>query len=275
MSENIVEEFNKIEMDLSNDGYRTAVRNSYRNNYDNVLAPEKTRVKLNLIAYDGLFHDNDYINANYVFDNYIATQQPNEHTIDIFWRMVYENKINVIINLTNVCNYLPSTHEYNSYSKMMDVKCISENVSDDYIVRSVEVKKKVNYNIMLDGNEVNDNSNDVLIVYLCHFTKWPDHDVPDNKKYICFLNEVHRIESMIKKENNGVCKFVVHCLAGIGRTGTFILTHRLLNLKKNGATISNEVIIENVKRLRKERPGSIQNTLQFKLAYDIIMNFNL
>ncbi len=229
--------FDTLEQDLTDHNYFSANTYKIKNNFNDVLAGENTRVKLQK-------HRGDYINANYVLQNYIATQQPNDHTIDDFWTMIYQTNSRMIINLSGNNNYLP--HNYIG-------------IYDDISVKIKEIKTS-NYasirNITLTQNNITKE------IYHVTYLTWPDYGVPDENEFIKLFNEINFLDYV---SNTG--PIVVHCRAGIGRTGSFIMIHHIF--KKIEHRIYPDPI-QIVKYMRQSRSGMIQSKSQFEFVLSVI-----
>lgn len=232
----LIDEFLKIPYDLTRKEYSTSQLFSYKNNFWNILASDETRVKLKKSS-------SDYINANYILDNYIATQHPNKESLNDFWLMVYESKSTLIINLNESNNYLPP-NQSNIYGNI-HVK-ITNCIDKKYIqLRTLELHE----------------NNHCKKVYHITFLSWPDKSIPDKDEFNKFMN-------IIKILN--VDFMIVHCKAGIGRTGTFILIDYMLRMIKNNKKNIND-IISTVREMRAGRYGMIQSSKQFKFALSYII----
>ncbi|CAB4039601.1 tyrosine- phosphatase non-receptor type 13-like, partial [Paramuricea clavata] len=185
--------------------------NKEKNRYRNVLPYEKTRV---ILSGD---EQMDYINANYVdvtvgsdTSHYIATQGPLPITTSDFWRMVWEQKCQVVamVTLDMECGKV-KCHRYWPESPELPVKV---NQSLEVHLESVETYNNYVQRIIRIENIQEEQS--LNIVHL-NFLAWPDHGVP---KSACELVEF--IKSF--RANLSVGPSLVHCSAGIGRTGTLL-----------------------------------------------------
>ncbi|KAI1704684.1 protein-tyrosine phosphatase domain-containing protein [Ditylenchus destructor] len=190
-------------------------QNIQKNRYRDVCPYDSTRVRL-VTAPSG-----DYINACHVnmeiptsgiVNRYIATQGPLPHTSGDFWHMVWEQSATAIVMLTTImekgrvkCHqYWPEVGESMDLGSYLQVKNVSEKVEAHCHYRELVVKN------LLTGEERN--------VTQMQYRSWPDHGVPDNPQhFIDFVSEVR------KARNGSLDPIIVHCSAGIGRTGVLIL----------------------------------------------------
>jgi protein tyrosine phosphatase len=232
--------FIKIPVDLTHQKYITAKQYAKKNNFNNILASEESRVKLTKST-------GDYINANYIFDKYIATQQPNDHTIVDFWHMIHQTKSGVIVNLNGENNYLPQTN-HQSYGKIVVhiIKFIDN--------KTLQIRKLELYHI--------NNKSEKHTVYHITFKKWKDFDVPLENDFWRLLTIVNMVEY---QETNS--PIIIHCKAGVGRTGTFIAIHYYYRQLRLGNYIDP---IDIIKEMRKARCGMVQNKKQFSFILNII-----
>lgn len=236
----LCQQFADIPYDLTDKNYNVArnIVNSHKNNFSNILSSEESRIKLKIGT-------TDYINANYILDKYIATQQPNLNTHIDFWFMIYQENINTIINLSGNNDYLNINNDLYSTFKIE----IGEITYKDH----VQIR-----NIIIINNDTNKRKH----IYHLTMPKWPDFGVPNEDE---FLKNLNAINLMDYNSNNQ--KMVIHCRAGVGRTGTLILIHYLCQQFKNN---NYPDIIETLKSMRKQRSGMIQDKSQFTFVLDVI-----
>ncbi|XP_049331024.1 LOW QUALITY PROTEIN: receptor-type tyrosine-protein phosphatase eta [Astyanax mexicanus] len=200
-----------------------AIENKGKNRYNNVLPYDSSRVKL---SPSGSPFD-DYINANYIAGynskkEYIAAQGPLPATVNEFWRMIWEKHVHTIVMLTR-CNeqgrvkcekYWPSQSKmYNN----LGVTNTSEIPLEDWTISDFTIK--------------NVKTAETRQVRHFHFTAWPDHGVPETTEVLINFRHLVR-EHMDQYSRNSPT--VVHCSAGVGRTGTFIaLDHLIFQIERD------------------------------------------
>jgi len=209
--------------------------NKSKNRYSNILAYDHSRVKL-------ICDDRDetcgYINANYVNgyqkpNSYIATQGPMPNTFADFWRMVWEKNCSIVCMITNVlekgrvkCDqYWPDEGQSKCYGHVQ-VSHLHTIALAFYTKRIFTVKM----NSFGKGNKRDKNER---LVYQFHFTDWPDHGVP---YYIMPVLAFIKQSSRANPEHGG--PIVVHCSAGVGRTGTYIVIDAMMKQIMDKATIN-------------------------------------
>lgn len=206
--------------------------------------------------------NSDYINANYIENmdgkrEFIASQGPRANTVVDHWRMIWQEHVNYIVMLTNLIEGPKvKCHQYwPEVGKEMDVEPFSltlleEKVYAYFVVRKMAVRKK-----KVTGSRT---------VVQFHYTRWPDHGTPDPLNLVDFLRQFRH---KIKPSHHPI---LVHCSAGIGRTGTFIALDVLSRYGKVKGKIN---IIEYVKAMRKDRMTMIQNVDQYVFLYHALYEF--
>jgi len=224
-----------------------------KNRYPDVLPLENTRVRLSPQNFEG----SDFINANYVLGNYIACQAPILSTFSDFWRMIWEQGTSIIVMLTKLFEAgRTKAHMYwpNSFFKFgeLTITKLEEHEFDFFVLRRFLLAK-------------GDNSR---IVFQLHFTAWPDQGVPSSTKGI---RQLVKYVNMIRSPRDG--PIVVHCSAGIGRTGSFIAIHHTISCLVQGQPEPN--ILELIYQMRTERIGMVQTEKQYEFIYQAIMDWKL
>ncbi|XP_075586841.1 tyrosine-protein phosphatase non-receptor type 11 isoform X2 [Dermatophagoides farinae] len=249
--------------------------NRNKNRYKNILPFDRTRVTLKDVSNDdGNDPASDYINANYIqvyeLTNqpskkvYIATQGPLANTKNDFWSMVWHEKCYIIVMTTKeierskpkCVRYWPDKDQSMRYGKI-SVKTISEKTMLHHTLREFRI-------------HYDDNEKDSRIVYHYHFMAWPDHGVPSDPG--CVLNFLHEVNC--KQESipdSG--PIIVHCSAGIGRTGTFIVIDILID-QINHHGLDCEIDIQRtIQIVRTKRSGMVQTIAQYKFVYLAVQHY--
>lgn len=236
--------------------------NRPKNRYNNVLPLDRTRVIMSSIEGES---GSDYINANYVDGiremQYIAAQGPLKETIYSFWRMVYEEKSNVIVMLTRVIenkkqkcsNYWPSKG--------------NDKVFND--IRVCLKKKKKEHGLLIRYITLIKGESDVRNIIHFQYKEWPDHGLPNNAQ--TFRHLLHLVDAT----HDYIGPIVVHCSAGIGRTGTFCTVHTIIQRLENHLKKYKDIeknpfefnIFNTVLKLRGDRVGIVQTKEQYEFCY--------
>ncbi|XP_047050680.1 protein-tyrosine-phosphatase PTP1-like [Lolium rigidum] len=233
--------------------------NMEKNRYTDVLPFDDTRVQLKSST-TSQFSGNDYINASFIkatednrVSTFISTQGPLVKTFGDFWQMVYENQCPVIVMLTHFdrikCDkYLPLENREGTYGK--------------YNVKIGKTKRD-NHQLWLRDVEVRCNeSGKVHSVRHIEYPDWPDHGVPANTDAV---RQIRKRLHDIPKEH----PIVVHCSAGIGRTGAYVTVHSSIERILLGDRSSYDVV-ETVRRFRSQRVGMVQTEQQYVFCYRAI-----
>ncbi|KJH50566.1 Protein-tyrosine phosphatase [Dictyocaulus viviparus] len=234
-----------------------------------------------------------YINASPVsikraHRNYILAQGPLENTCNDFWQMIWEQEVPAVIMLNKIIEggrhkcapYFPSKVGHALEFRDFSVKLEEEEKRHNFIVRRLSAKKT---------NEKDGQCKSVLsrsCLYLLNivvfpasqrtilhvqYTEWPDFGVPASTK--CFLDMLDFIKSqnvLSTSDEDPPC--VVHCSAGIGRSGTFIIVDGVLRMIELGIPESEISLSDLVVDLRCQRFGLIQTPHQLMFSWHAIID---
>ncbi|NXM74634.1 PTPRJ phosphatase, partial [Serilophus lunatus] len=233
--------------------------NRGKNRYNNVLPYDISRVKLsNQSSGTG-----DYINANYMpgYNSkkaFIAAQGPLPNTIDDFWQMIWEKNIYSIVMLTKCveqartkCEQYWPDKQSKTYGDII-VTMVSEIVLPEWTIRDFTVEKS--------------NIPESHTVRQFHFTSWPDHGVPETTDLLInFRYLVHQYNC----QNPVDSPTLVHCSAGVGRTGTFIAIDRLIQQMEMENIVDVYGVVYD---LRMHRPLMVQTEDQYVFLNQCVMD---
>ncbi|XP_039263393.2 receptor-type tyrosine-protein phosphatase gamma-like [Styela clava] len=266
------DEFEEIQ-NLSNDALTWEISqlpdNKEKNRYINIVAYDHSRVHLNYSSGRRRSTSNpfsDYINANYVSSYekpkaYIACQGPLPETFNDFWKMIWENNVTIIVMITNLVeNGRRKCDQYWPQDGREQYKHISVTLRDvdvyaNYVVRSFQLR-----NTKLSKRRSRNNERRILQY---HYTQWPDHGTPE---YILPLLKFIRISSVANSSDSG--PIIVHCSAGVGRTGTYIMLHSMIQM----ARITGKVNINKfLKFIRTQRNHLVQTEDQYVFVHDALL----
>ncbi|KAI5092254.1 receptor-type tyrosine-protein phosphatase H [Silurus meridionalis] len=239
----------------------TLPENKSKNRFINVLAYDSTRVKL--AAQNS--SDSDYINANYINGygkknkQYIAAQGPLPSTVSDFWRMVWEQKSSAIVMLTNCTE--GGKIKCEQYWPKDNMPCLYGN-----LLVSIQSEQKESCWTRREFIIRNESASKECAVTHFHFTAWPDHGVPigtaDLLKFRWLVRQ--HIETYPFSGPT-----VVHCSAGVGRTGTLIALDVLLQQMDKEEMVN---IADCVHRMRLSRPLMVQTESQYVFLHQCIMD---
>ncbi|XP_018805132.1 PREDICTED: tyrosine-protein phosphatase non-receptor type 9 isoform X4 [Bactrocera latifrons] len=251
--------------------YARMGNNLTKNRYTDVLCYDHSRVVLS--REDG----EDYINANFVDgykqkNAYISTQGPLPKTSQDFWRMIWEQHCLVVVMTTRVkergrvkCGqYWEPTENSSLEFGNFHVRTLSIEINEDYTVASLELKN-------LKTDEIRNVSH-------WQFTSWPDYGVPSSAMAMLnFLQKVREKQaSMVKALGDTWAghprgpPIVVHCSAGIGRTGTFITLDICISRLEDVGTAD---IRGTVEKIRSQRAYSIQMPDQYVFCHLALIEY--
>nr|XP_020461983.1 receptor-type tyrosine-protein phosphatase H-like [Monopterus albus] len=236
--------------------------NKEKNRFTNVLPYDWCRVKL---ATSNPNETSDYINASYMpgFNSnteYIATQGPLPSTVNDFWRMIWEQRVNCIVMVTNCTE--GGRIKCEQYWPVGRKPC----VHGELLVTTTSEQKERNWT-QREFSVENRNTSQERTVKHFHFTAWPDHGVPGGTEDLIQFREL--VRQHIDREG-AKAPTVVHCSAGVGRTGTIIALDVLLQqfVKKRAVGI-----YAFVKKMRLNRPYMVQTESQYVFLHQCIMDF--
>ncbi|XP_052797115.1 uncharacterized protein LOC128229310 isoform X2 [Mya arenaria] len=230
--------------------------NAGKSRYKNLYAYDHSRVHLK--KQQG---ETDYINACFIQGysgrpEFIASQGPMEAMIEDFVRMIWENSVITVVMVTNPVELgkikcLPYWGEINEEKEigMFVVELTAEQQNSDFVVRDIKVLEKTNPDVARSVRQF-------------HYTAWPDKDVPDSPaSLLMFWHTVRAYDPQ------RVAPWLVHCSAGVGRTGTFIAMD-ILHSHGNKTGVLD--VFQCVHTLRDQRVNMVQTLSQYKFLHEVM-----
>ncbi|KAL3320495.1 hypothetical protein Ciccas_000822 [Cichlidogyrus casuarinus] len=271
--------------------------NKNKNRYANVVAYDHSRVVLQRL--DGI-PGSDYINANFVDgykkpNAYIATQGPMLETISDFWRMVWEQGVSILVMMTRLeersrikCDYYWPTRGPETYADgSLTVTPVDTVELAYYTIRTFTISLRNPDPLMGTTSQQHATSRELKQF---QFTGWPDHGVPDYP--IPLLLFQRRVRAAIDMQNSQAPSLlsenvndsqasgcsqltggsgppvVVHCSAGVGRTGAFIVLDIQLERIRCERTVD---VYGCVRALRSQRNFMVQTEDQYVFVHSALM----
>ncbi|KAI6221359.1 Protein-tyrosine phosphatase [Aphelenchoides fujianensis] len=233
--------------------YEAFTANPQRNRYKDVVCLDASRVVLTL----NVPPESDYVHANYVKlegveRTFVAAQGPIEKTIPDFWRMAHQLEAGSVIMLCKTMEdgkpkcvqYFPLEAGAHKHSMFVTTKRVDQ--EDKFVTYTLEV--------------LPEGCSNATFLKLIHVTDWPDRGVPSSGMSVLRL---------IRSIPTGAC--IVHCSAGVGRTGTVLAIEAAMQrLFKMGANVN---IREIVKEIRNQRASAVQTEAQFVFIHGAILDY--
>ncbi|XP_060933938.1 receptor-type tyrosine-protein phosphatase C-like isoform X2 [Limanda limanda] len=258
-------EFQSIPRIFSRHSVKEAKKSSNvpKNRYVDILPYDYNRVQLTTGNGDA---GCDYINASFIdgykeAKKYIAAQGPKDETLGDFWRMVWEQQSSIIVMVTRCeegnrvkCSqYWPAPDREAEIFEEFVVKLNSEEICPDYTIRHLSLTNK------------REKSSDREVTHI-QFMSWPDHGVPSEPH---LLLKLRRRVNAFKNFFSG--PIVVHCSAGVGRTGTYIGIDAMMEAMEVEGRVD---IYGYMVRLRRQRCLMVQVEAQYILIHQALVEHN-
>ncbi|KAM5237789.1 receptor-type tyrosine-protein phosphatase V-like [Ctenodactylus gundi] len=235
--------------------------NTTKNRYPHVLPYDHSRVRLAQLEEEP---HSDYINANFIPgythpQEFIATQGPLKKTLEDFWRLVWEQQVHTIVMLTVgmengrvLCEHYwpadsnPVTHGH------ITIYLLAEESENEWTKREFQLQHGVQQNQRR--------------VKQLQFTTWPDHSIPEAPGSLLAFVELVQEQA---RAAQGTRPILVHCSAGVGRTGTFVALLRLLQQLEAEQVVD---VFNTVYVLRLHRPLMIQTPSQYIFLHSCLLS---
>ncbi|XP_065918141.1 receptor-type tyrosine-protein phosphatase S-like isoform X3 [Dysidea avara] len=264
-SAKLEEDFQKVSLDLLLTQHAAKLScNKTKNRFINIMPYDHSRVVLS--PQDQLI-GSDYINASYINGYkepkaYIAAQGPVINSLNDFWRMIWEHNIKTIVMLTRLVEdskikcrqYWPDSGS-TTYGSINVILHKEENRAY-YSIRHFHVKKVSD----------DDDDNEVRVICQLHFTGWPDHGVPN---HATALLDFQRIVNDYHYRNTAK-PMLVHCSAGVGRTGTFIAIDSEIQRIQKESVVN---VFDCVHKMRYQRNHMVQTMEQYTFIYTALLEY--
>ncbi|XP_071486554.1 receptor-type tyrosine-protein phosphatase F-like [Diadema antillarum] len=262
LSEGLEKEFKDLYNEIPEECVAFLPQNKKKNRYKNIVTFDEHRVKLKTESNQP---GADYINATF-FDGhrkkkaYIATQGPNTASLNDFWQMIYQQNVGAIVMLTNLV-------------EDGKVKCLqywpeadsSERYGDMFVTNKEEEKHAGFVHRRLELRFGDDEESRWVSQY--HYTIWPDKREPECSQPLIDLRNIVR-----NAHPSDAGPLVVHCSAGVGRTGTFVTIDAMMSMIEQEKKVD---IFNFVNNMRKRRSFMVQVEAQYEFIYETLLQWSV
>ncbi|XP_037070696.1 tyrosine-protein phosphatase 99A-like isoform X1 [Pollicipes pollicipes] len=259
-------EYEAIQTQTLLDGYTSEysqhTENKDKNRYLNIVAYDHSRVPLSPLPGQ---HRCDYVNANFIdgYERpraYIGTQGPLPDTYAAFWRMVWEQDVHIVVMITNLmergrkkCDMYWPQEGSETYG-VIKVTASGEDVMATYTIRKFKLQHLKSKKPRRVASKT---------VYQYHYTNWPDHGIPENPLPILSF-----VRKSAAANSDGAGPIIVHCSAGVGRTGTYILLDSMMRMIRTRGELN---VFGFLKYIRTQRNFLVQTEDQYIFVHDALL----
>ncbi|XP_058499119.1 receptor-type tyrosine-protein phosphatase V-like [Solea solea] len=255
------EELNDVGKELPARAAESEV-NREKNRYPYILPYDHCRVRLSV---QNSIPHTDYINANFVPGggserDFICTQGPLPNTMADFWRMVWEQNVQIIVMVTALkhkdivlCDRYWPVERGTVYHGLIQVTTVTCRKGPDYFITTINLRQR-------------DCPTDRVITHYYYYS-WPDRSIPKESSSLCAFTDYVRehLEAIPR-----LGPTVVHCSAGVGRSGTFVTLLWLMQLCARGIPPDIRAAVED---LRLHRMWMVQNLEQYIFVYQCLLKW--
>ncbi|XP_065845545.1 tyrosine-protein phosphatase non-receptor type 21-like [Oscarella lobularis] len=247
-----------------------------KNRFKDIIPYDDTRVRLNP---EENRTDSDYINANHISmdvgggiaQHYIASQGPLASTAADFWQMMWENQARLIVMVTaEIENNRIKCHRYWPSEGGGDDSEVTHgnfHISSEYFN---DTGTTITRGFILKHTP----TQEARTIWHLQFVGWPDHGVPrDPESFLAFIDEIDTLRRHANNTSEDPSldpPTVVHCSAGVGRTGVTIMMEAILKAIQKNESID---VPDVLRGLRTQRMALVQTPIQYKFCYEALLHF--
>uniref|UniRef100_A0A7E4UVT8 Protein-tyrosine phosphatase n=1 Tax=Panagrellus redivivus TaxID=6233 RepID=A0A7E4UVT8_PANRE len=261
--ESLLQEFNELKIScpgVDQLNHMSFDRNTDKNRYKDIICVEGSRVAL---TWPPGMHD--YVHANWATGiipdcqkQIICTQAPLPNTIADFWRMVWQEKVYVILMLCQVIeNGKKKCEQYWPLKPGETMHVAGLSITNE---RVDSYKPDLQYTKIIITGPGSDGTKRRHVLNHVLWDGWPDKGVPLSTTGA--LRLIFRTQTMTPA--------IVHCSAGVGRTGTIVALEMCMRVLASGAELS---VYNIIKELRSRRFLACQTDLQYLYVHRAILQY--
>ncbi|XP_026188773.1 receptor-type tyrosine-protein phosphatase eta-like isoform X2 [Mastacembelus armatus] len=235
--------------------------NREKNRYPSILPYDHCRVRLSV---QNSHLQSDYVNANFVPGggserDFICTQGPLQSTMADFWRMVWEQNVRIIVMVTALkykdivlCDRYWPLEQGTVYHGLIQVTTVARKQGPDYFITTINLRQR-------------DCPTQRIITHY-HYPSWQDMGIPNTSSLCAFTEHVRQHLQIIPR----LGPTVVHCSAGIGRSGVFVTLLWLMQLCARGIQPDVRAAVED---LRLHRMWMVQTLEQYIFIHRCLLKW--
>lgn len=223
----------------------------------------------------------DYINANFIQGyshdkKFIATQGPKKETLNDFWRMIYQYKVSAVVMLTKLVEkgverctqYWPDKLNITETYGDLEVTLKDQQKCGDYVKRTFDLMHVGLFPVNNSTTPLSLSNPKILTVNQYYYPEWPDKDTPSTDP----ISILHLIRDVNQNHLTYQYPIVVHCSAGVGRTGTYITLDAMMEKISSESKID---IFGFISKIRERRQYLVQTSKQYIFIHEALYEYCL